>query len=42
MIGDNRQLVIDKLVEFEKLPIEVQDFRKITNHFKKICEIYLE
>jgi hypothetical protein len=33
MIEDNRQLVTDEPVEFEKIPAEVQDFRRITNHF---------
>jgi hypothetical protein len=33
MIGENRQLVTDE-------PIEVQDCRKITDHFRGICKIY--
>ena len=41
MIGENRQLVTNELVEFEKLPVEVLDCRKITNHFKGIYRIYL-
>ena len=36
MIGENRQLVTDEPVEFDKLPVEVQDFRRITDHFKGI------
>ena len=37
MIGENRQLVTDEMVEFEKLPVEVQDYcRKITDHFRGI------
>ena len=33
MIGENQQLVTDE-------PIEVQDFRKITDHFRGIYRIY--
>ena len=33
MIGENRQLVTDDPVEFEKYPVEVEDGRKITNFF---------
>ena len=33
MIGENRQLLTNEVVEFEKKPVEVQDYRKITNHF---------
>ena len=33
MIGENRQLVTDEPVEFEKQPVEVQDCRKLTDHF---------
>ena len=40
MIGENRQLVTDESVEFEKLPVEVQDCRKITDHFREIYRIY--
>ena len=40
MIGMNRQLVTDEPVEFEKLPVEVQDCRKITDHFRGIYRIY--
>ena len=36
MIGENRQLVTDEPVEFEKKPVEVQDCRKITGQFKGI------
>ena len=35
-IGENRQLVTDELVEFEISPVEVQDSRKITDHFRGI------
>jgi hypothetical protein len=40
MIGENRQLVTDEPVEFEKLPVEVQDCRKITGRFKGIYRLY--
>ena len=33
MSGKNRQLVADEPVEFEKWPVDVQDFRRITDHF---------
>ena len=36
MIGENRQLVTDEPVEFEKEPVEVQDCREIANHFREI------
>jgi hypothetical protein len=36
MIGENRQLVTNKPFEFEKLPVEVQDYMKITDHFRGI------
>jgi hypothetical protein len=40
--GKNRQLVTDEPVEFEKYPVEVGDFRRITGHFRGICRrIYL-
>jgi hypothetical protein len=35
MIGEDRQLVTDELVEFEKEQVEIQDCRKITDHFKR-------
>jgi len=34
--GENRQLVTNELVEFERQPSEVQDFQKITDHFRGI------
>ena len=40
MIRENRQLVTVEPVEFEKYPVEVQDCRKITNHFRGIHGIY--
>jgi hypothetical protein len=42
MIRENRQLVTDELVEFEKSPVEIQDFRRITDHFRGIYGIYLK
>ena len=41
MIGENRQLVTNEQVEFEKSPVEVQDYcRKITDHFRRIYRTY--
>ena len=40
MIGENWQLVTNELVEFEKEPVEAQDCRKITDHFRGIYKIY--
>ena len=40
MIGENQQLVTNEPVEFEKEPVEVQDCRKITDHFRGIYRIY--
>ena len=41
MIGENRQLVTDEPDEFEKQPVEVQDYcRKITDHYRGISRIY--
>ena len=42
MIRENRQLVTNEPVEFEKQPVEVQDFRRITDHFRGIHGIYLK
>ena len=42
MIRENRQLVTDEPVEFEKKPVEVQDSRRITDHFRRIYGIYLK
>ena len=42
MIGENRQLVTDEPVEFEKQLVKVQDFRNITDHFRGIYGIYLK
>ena len=38
MIGESRQLLTNKLVEFEKWPVEVQDCRKITDHLRGFVE----
>jgi hypothetical protein len=38
MIGENRFVVTDKTVEFEKEP--VQDCMKITDHFRRIYKTY--
>jgi hypothetical protein len=40
MIGENRQLVTDEPVEFERIPGEVQDCRIITGRFRGIYRIY--
>ena len=40
MIGENWQLVTDEPVEIEKSPVEVQDFRKITDRFRRIYRIW--
>ena len=40
MIGENRQSITNEPVEFEKWPVEVQDCRKITDHFWGIYRIY--
>ena len=38
MIGENRQLVTDELIEFEKYRVDVQDCRKITNCLEEFIE----
>ena len=40
MIGENRQLVTNEPVEFEKEPVEVDDYRKITDHFRGLYTTY--
>jgi hypothetical protein len=42
MIGENRQLVPNEPVEFEKLLVKVQDFGGITDHFRGIYGIHLK
>ena len=39
MIGKNQQLVTDEPIEFEKQPVEVQDCRKNSEHFREIYSI---
>ena len=38
----NRWLVADEPVEFKKQPVEVQDFRRFTAHFRGIYRINLK
>ena len=40
MIEENRHLVTNEPVEFEKYPVEVEDCRKITDYFRGIHRIY--
>jgi hypothetical protein len=40
--GENRSSVTDEPVEFEKRPVEVQDFRRITHHSKRIYGRFLK
>ena len=40
--GENWQLVTDVPVEFKKWPVEVWDFRRITDQFRGIYRIYLK
>jgi hypothetical protein len=40
VIGENRQLVTDEPVEFEKLSVEVQGCRKSTDHLRGIYRTY--
>ena len=40
MIGENRQLVTNKPVGFEKSLVEVEECRKITDDFRGIYRIY--
>ena len=42
MSGENRRLVADEPVEFEKELVGVQDFKRITYHFRGIYKIYLK
>ena len=42
MIGENQQLVTDELVEFEKQLVEVQNFKRIIDHFRGIYGIYVK
>ena len=38
MIGENPQLVTNEPVEFEKLPVKVQDCRKCTDRCREFIE----
>jgi hypothetical protein len=40
--GENRPLLADEPVEYEKYLNEVQDFKKFADHFKETYEIYLK
>ena len=40
MNEENQPLVTDELVEFEKNWVEVQDFKKTSNHFIGIYKAY--
>ena len=40
LLGKNPWLVTDEPVEFQKLLVEDWDFRRITDHFRGICEVY--
>ena len=40
MIRENRQLVANDPVAFEKESVEVQDCRKFSNHFRGIYRVY--
>ena len=40
MIGENQQLVTDEPVEFEKSLVEVEDYRKFTDHSREIYIVY--
>jgi hypothetical protein len=42
MNGENQPLVADGPAEFEKQPVEVQGFRKITHHLRGIQGMYLK
>ena len=40
MIRENRQLITYEPIEFEKLPVEIQYCKKITDRFREIYRIY--
>ena len=42
MNGRTRPLITDEPVEFEKEPVEVEDFGKITHQFRGIYRIYIK
>ena len=41
MNGKNRPIITEKLVEFEKQPVQAQEFRNITDHFRGIYMEYI-
>ena len=41
MVRENRQLVTEEPVKFEKQPVEVEDCRKITDHLKGMYRLYV-
>jgi hypothetical protein len=42
MSRENQLLVTDEPVEFQKQPLEVEDCRKFTDHFRGIYGIHLK
>ena len=42
MNGENQEFVTDEPDEFEKLPVDVRDFVKVTNHVRRICKIHVK
>ena len=42
MHGEIRLLIIDELVELEKGPVDIQDFKIIVGRFRRIYGTYLE
>ena len=41
MNGENQQVLTDEPVDFEKEPVEVQDFKQTINQFRGIYKIFL-
>ena len=39
-IGENRQSITNEPIEFKKQPVEVQDCKKIPDHFRGIYRLY--
>ena len=42
LLGENQWLVTDEPVEFEETPVEVGDFKRITDQLRGIYGIYLK
>jgi hypothetical protein len=42
MNGEHWPELIDKLVEFDKWLVKIQELKEITNHFKGMYKIYLK